>query len=49
MLTQGRLVVGRLFVASEVFAKHDENYMPPEAQHGLDEAAKVRTGVAVSQ
>jgi cytochrome c-type biogenesis protein CcmE len=23
-----------------VLAKHDENYMPPEAQHAVDQAAK---------
>jgi cytochrome c-type biogenesis protein CcmE len=49
VVAQGRLDAGRLFVASEVLAKHDENYMPPEAQHALDEAAKVRMGAAVSQ
>jgi cytochrome c-type biogenesis protein CcmE len=38
-----------MFMASEVLAKHDENYMPPEAQHALDEAAKARMGAAVSQ
>ena len=27
------------FKASEVLAKHDENYMPPEAQQSLDKAA----------
>ncbi|WVH10001.1 MAG: Cytochrome c-type biogenesis protein CcmE, heme chaperone [Fluviibacter phosphoraccumulans EoVTN8] len=27
------------FKASEVLAKHDENYMPPEAQQTLDKAA----------
>ena len=42
VVAQGRLDAGRLFVASEVLAKHDENYMPPEAQHALDEAAKAR-------
>jgi cytochrome c-type biogenesis protein CcmE len=36
-----------MFVASEVLAKHDENYMPPEAQHALDEAAKARNASAV--
>jgi cytochrome c-type biogenesis protein CcmE len=30
---------GQAFKASEVLAKHDENYMPPEAQHALDQAA----------
>jgi cytochrome c-type biogenesis protein CcmE len=49
VVAQGRLDSSRLFVASEVLAKHDENYMPPEAQHALDEAAKARMGAAVSQ
>jgi cytochrome c-type biogenesis protein CcmE len=49
VVAQGRLDAGRLFVASEVLAKHDENYMPPEAQHALDEAAKARMGAAVAQ
>ncbi len=26
------------YVATEVLAKHDENYMPPEAKHALDKA-----------
>ncbi|PIT72818.1 cytochrome c maturation protein CcmE [Limnohabitans sp. G3-2] len=47
VVAQGRLDAGRIFVASEVLAKHDENYMPPEAQHALDEAAKARMGGAV--
>ena len=47
VVAQGRLDAGRLFVASEVLAKHDENYMPPEAQHALDEAAKARSGPVV--
>jgi cytochrome c-type biogenesis protein CcmE len=49
VVAQGRLDAGQMFVASEVLAKHDENYMPPEAQHALDEAAKARMGAAVSQ
>lgn len=32
-----------VFKASEVLAKHDENYMPPEAKHALDKAALERT------
>ena len=47
VVAQGRLDAGQLFVASEVLAKHDENYMPPEAQHALDEAAKARNTSAV--
>ena len=49
VVAQGRLEGGQLFVASEVLAKHDENYMPPEAQHALDEAARARVGAAVSR
>jgi cytochrome c-type biogenesis protein CcmE len=47
VVAQGRMDAGQMFVASEVLAKHDENYMPPEAQHALDEAAKARMGAAV--
>ena len=34
VVAQGRLENG-LFVASEVLAKHDENYMPPEAADAM--------------
>ena len=37
-VAQGRLSAQGEFVASEVLAKHDENYMPPEAQHAVDTA-----------
>ena len=44
---QGVVVRGRLdangdFVASEVLAKHDENYMPPEASAALEAARTLR-------
>lgn len=39
-VVQGRLGANGGFVASEVLAKHDENYMPPEAKHALDQAHK---------
>jgi cytochrome c-type biogenesis protein CcmE len=39
-VVQGKLGADGLFVASEVLAKHDENYMPPEAQHAVDQAQK---------
>ena len=45
VVTQGRLDAGGLFVASEVLAKHDENYMPPEAAHALDQAQKAQKTV----
>ena len=35
------------FVATEVLAKHDENYMPPEAQHAMDEAAAAKAAKSV--
>ena len=37
-VAQGRLDAHGDFVATEVLAKHDENYMPPEAKHALDAA-----------
>ena len=37
---QGRMNANGEFIASEVLAKHDENYMPPEAKHALDQAQK---------
>ena len=41
-VAQGRLDAHGAFVATEVLAKHDENYMPPEAQHALDAAGAGR-------
>lgn len=38
VVAQGKLDGSGHFTASEVLAKHDENYMPPEAQHAMDEA-----------
>ena len=40
VVAHGKLGEDGLFTASEVLAKHDENYMPPEAQHAVDEAQK---------
>ncbi len=37
---QGRMNSDGEFIASEVLAKHDENYMPPEAKHALEQAQK---------
>ena len=39
VVAQGKLNAQSEFVASEVLAKHDENYMPPEAQPAMDQAA----------
>lgn len=35
---QGRLGADGQFIATEVLAKHDENYMPPEAKDAIDRA-----------
>ena len=40
VVAQGQLR-GAVFEAREVLAKHDENYMPPEAKEALERAAKV--------
>jgi cytochrome c-type biogenesis protein CcmE len=47
VVTQGRLGEQGVFVASEVLAKHDENYMPPEAQHALDKATAQKAAQSV--
>lgn len=36
----GRIVAGGIFVADNVLAKHDENYMPPEVADALRRAGK---------
>jgi cytochrome c-type biogenesis protein CcmE len=41
VVAQGRLNDG-VFRADEVLAKHDENYMPPEAAHALEQAQKAQ-------
>jgi cytochrome c-type biogenesis protein CcmE len=48
VVTQGRLGADGTFQASEVLAKHDENYMPPEAADALNQAhaAKARQTLA---
>ena len=40
VVAQGRIGTDGVFKASEVLAKHDENYMPPEAAHALEKAGK---------
>lgn len=47
IIATGALQAGGVFVAKEVLAKHDENYMPPEAAHALEQAQK--TAATVSQ
>jgi cytochrome c-type biogenesis protein CcmE len=42
VVAQGTLGADGVFQAREVLAKHDENYMPPEAAHAVNEAQKTR-------
>lgn len=39
IVANGRLNGEGVFVASEVLAKHDENYMPPEVAEAMEKAA----------
>jgi cytochrome c-type biogenesis protein CcmE len=45
VVAQGRLTTDGSFRADEVLAKHDENYMPPEAAHALEQAQKAQKTV----
>ncbi len=47
VVAQGQLQEG-VFVAREVLAKHDENYMPPEAAEALKNAQKTNDKVGQS-
>ena len=40
VVAQGQVGADGVFVAREVLAKHDENYMPPEAAEALKQAGK---------
>ena len=42
VVAQGKLGPDGQFTASEVLAKHDENYMPPEAAHAMEQAQKAQ-------
>ena len=46
IVAQGVLGQDGVFVASEVLAKHDENYMPPEVADALKQAGVWRHGSA---
>jgi cytochrome c-type biogenesis protein CcmE len=48
---QGAVAAGQLnaegvFIASEVLAKHDENYMPPEVAEALEKSTAMAEGYA---
>ena len=42
IVADGRINDSGVFVASEVLAKHDENYMPPEVASAIDSAGQAR-------
>ena len=45
-VAQGTLGADGVFTATEVLAKHDENYMPPEAKDAIDKAHKTARTVS---
>jgi cytochrome c-type biogenesis protein CcmE len=45
VVAQGELGHDGVFRAREVLAKHDENYMPPEAAHAVEAAQKAQKTV----
>ena len=47
VVARGRLGEDGIFVANEVLAKHDENYMPPEAAHALSKAEAEKAAKSV--
>jgi cytochrome c-type biogenesis protein CcmE len=49
VVAQGKLGADGVFAASEVLAKHDENYMPPQAKDAIDTARKGMTMKSLHQ
>ena len=48
VVAQGQLGADGVFAAREVLAKHDENYMPPEAADALQRAGKAKIASTLS-
>jgi cytochrome c-type biogenesis protein CcmE len=46
VVAEGKLAAGGVFTATQVLAKHDENYMPPEAAHAVEQAQKAQATLA---
>jgi cytochrome c-type biogenesis protein CcmE len=46
VVAEGRLGADGLFTATQVLAKHDENYMPPEAASAIEQAQKAQQTLA---
>ena len=49
VVAQGKLGQDGVFAAKEVLAKHDENYMPPEAAEALKRAAAANAKIEAGQ
>ena len=47
VVAQGKLGPDGVFRANEILAKHDENYMPPEAAHALSKAEAEKAAKSV--
>jgi len=45
VVAQGKLLPDGGFQATEVLAKHDENYMPPDAKHAIEQAQKAQKSI----
>jgi cytochrome c-type biogenesis protein CcmE len=48
VVAQGKMEADGVMHASEVLAKHDENYMPPEAADALKKAQAANAASAVA-
>jgi cytochrome c-type biogenesis protein CcmE len=48
-VAQGKLTPAGTFIASEVLAKHDENYMPPEAAKAVEDAQARAAGKTAAE
>ncbi|MBQ1845461.1 MAG: cytochrome c maturation protein CcmE [Desulfovibrio sp.] len=48
VVAQGKLNAKGEFTATEVLAKHDEKYMPPEAAKAMEDAKKLKAGKAAA-
>lgn len=46
VVARGRLDAEGVFRADQVLARHDENYMPPEAAHAVEQAKKAQRSLA---
>ena len=49
VVAQGKLAGDGVFMADEVLAKHDENYMPPDAAYAVTAGQHSHAGAAAGQ